>query len=105
MYRPGIVMLLSLFSFSCLAQNDLKLWYTKPAAAWNEALPLGNGKLATMVYGGVEKENLQLNEETIWTGAPHNNLNDSMRYVIPELRRLLFEKKYGAAQQLSAASL
>lgn len=96
-----ILVFLLPFIINCSAQNNLKLWYTKPAAGWDEALPLGNGKLATMVFGNVEKEHLQLNEETIWTGSPHNNLNDSMRFVIPELRKLLFEKKYAEAQQLS----
>src|SRR5690348_10740233 len=95
------LLLLCFAAYQGIAQDGLQLWYTKPAAEWNEALPLGNGKLATMVFGGVEKEHLQLNEGTIWTGSPHNNLNDSMRYVIPELRKLLFAKEYGAAQQLS----
>src|SRR6478609_5948442 len=101
MMRRGFIFFLGLLAVNSFAQKDMRLWYKQPASAWEEALPLGNGKLATMIFGDVEKEHLQLNEETIWTGAPHNNLNDSMRYVIPELRRLLFEKKYGAAQQLS----
>jgi alpha-L-fucosidase 2 len=101
MMRCGFIFFLCLLAVNSFAQKDMRLWYKQPASAWEEALPLGNGKLATMIFGDVEKDHLQLNEETIWAGAPHNNLNDSMRYVIPELRRLLFEKKYGAAQQLS----
>lgn len=84
-----------------MAQNDLKLWYTQPAASWNEALPIGNGRLAGMVFGNHTTEQIQLNEETIWTGSPHNNINSSMQQVVPELRNLLFEKKYAAAQKLS----
>jgi len=81
--------------------NDLKLWYRQPAVTWNEALPVGNGRLAAMVFGNPAMEQLQLNEETIWTGQPHNNVIDSHSVVIPQLRQLLFEKKYVAAQALS----
>src|SRR5262245_8206151 len=92
-------------SFSCAflsaQQKDLKLWYTTPAANWNEALPIGNGKLAAMVFGDPAIEQFQLNEETIWAGSPHNNINDGMREVVPELRRLLFTKNYIEAQKLS----
>ncbi len=81
--------------------NELKLWYNKPAATWNEALPIGNGRLAAMVFGNPAMEQLQLNEETIWTGQPHNNVVDSHAMVIPQLRELLFDKKYAEAQHLS----
>lgn len=84
-----------------MAQNDLKLWYTQPASNWNEALPVGNGRLAAMVFGNHITEQIQLNEETIWSGSPHNNINESMQQVVPELRKLLFEKKYAEAQKLS----
>ena len=87
--------------FSCYGQNENKLWYNRPAASWNEALPIGNGKLAAMVFGGTGTEQLQLNEETIWTGSPYNNINEDMRNVVPELRKLLLEKKYAEAQKLS----
>lgn len=56
---------LGIFSLTATAQNDLKLWYDKPAAIWNEALPLGNGRLGAMVFGDPAVERLQLNEETI----------------------------------------
>ena len=56
------------------AQQGLKLWYKQPAANWNEALPIGNGKLAAMVFGQASHERLQLNEESIWAGGPHNNI-------------------------------
>ena len=84
-----------------MAQNDLRLWYTQPASNWNEALPIGNGRLAAIVFGKHTTEQIQLNEETIWTGSPHNNINSNMQQVVPELRNLLFEKKYDAAQKLS----
>ncbi len=96
-----IIFAVCLCSFTGFAQQNLKLWYDKPAGNWNEALPIGNGRLAAMVFGGAGKEQLQLNEETIWTGQPHNNILDSQGIVIPELRKLLFEKKYAEAQALS----
>ncbi|MBI5471309.1 MAG: glycoside hydrolase family 95 protein [Ignavibacteriae bacterium] len=90
------------------AQNSdgaLKLWYRQPAETWNEALPIGNGRLAAMVFGNPAMERLQLNEETIWTGQPHNNIVESHSLVIPQLRRLLFEKKYAQAQALANEKL
>ena len=54
---------------------DLKLWYRQPATAWVEALPIGNGRLAAMVFGGVERERLQLNEDTLWAGGPYDPAN------------------------------
>lgn len=54
---------------------DLKLKYEREAELWVEALPIGNGRLGAMVYGGVQHEELQLNEETVWGGSPHNNVN------------------------------
>ena len=104
----------STFIFLCLMTGsiavfsqsaDSKLWYNKPAETWNEALPIGNGRLAAMVFGGAATEHLQMNEETIWTGKPHNNIVDSHGLVIPQLRKLLFEKKYAEAQALSKASI
>ncbi|MFT3679910.1 MAG: glycoside hydrolase family 95 protein [Ferruginibacter sp.] len=82
-------------------KKDLKLWYKQPAASWNEALPIGNGRLAAMLFGNPAMEQLQFNEETIWTGQPHNNIVDSHSLVIPQLRKLLFEGKYSEAQALS----
>ncbi|RYY25291.1 MAG: glycoside hydrolase family 95 protein [Sphingobacteriaceae bacterium] len=83
------------------SQTPLKLWYNKPATNWNEALPIGNGRLAAMVFGGPNKEQLQLNEETVWAGGPHNNVNADDKTVVPELRKLINEKKYTQAQALA----
>src|SRR5690625_6675414 len=55
------------------------LWYTEPAADWLGALPVGNGRLGAMVHGGVEREVLQLNEDTVWAGGPRNNLAPRLR--------------------------
>ena len=55
------------------AQENLKLWYEQPAKLWEEALPIGNGHLGAMVFGGVENELIQLNEGTLWSGGPQKN--------------------------------
>ena len=88
-------------SFQSFAQQNLKLWYTKPAANWNEALPIGNGRLAAMIYGQTANEQVQLNEETVWAGGPHNNVNPDAKSVVPELRKLITEKKFVEAQALA----
>ena len=57
-------------------ENDnLKLWYEQPASVWEEALPIGNGRLGAMVYGGKSTDHIQFNEETLWTGGPHDYSN------------------------------
>ena len=53
-----------------LMAKDLRLWYNQPAHIWQEAVPLGNGRMGAMVYGGTDKEEIQLNEETFWSGSP-----------------------------------
>lgn len=82
------------------AQN-YKLWYDKPAQVWTEALPLGNGRLGAMVFGNPGMEQLQLNEETIWAGAPNNNANPNALEYIPKVRELVFAGKYLEAQTLA----
>lgn len=92
---------LMLTVFSVSAQRGLKLWYNKPAGNWNEALPIGNGRLAGMIFGNPGTERIQLNEETVWAGGPHNNVNPDARQVIPQLRKLIDNKKYVEAQALA----
>ncbi|GAB4413985.1 MAG: glycoside hydrolase family 95 protein [Bacteroidia bacterium] len=84
---------------------DLRLWYDRPAAIWEEALPLGNGRIGAMAYGGTAHETLQLNEETVWAGGPNNNINPRTAAAIPELRRLLAAGQYGEAQALANAEV
>lgn len=72
------------------ADAPLTLWYRAPAASWNEALPVGNGRLGAMVFGGVEQEHLQLNEETWWSGGPYDPVVKGAATALPEIRRLLF---------------
>lgn len=87
---------------NCAAQDDslMKLWYTRPAKQWVEALPVGNGRLGAMVYGDPAKEIIQLNENTVWAGQPYRNDNPDSREALPEVRRLIFEGKVKEAQDL-----
>jgi len=76
------------------------LWYDKPAGRWTEALPVGNGRLGAMVYGGIEEEIIQFNEETLWTGQPHDYSNKGAHEVLSELRQLLWAGKQNEAHKL-----
>lgn len=79
---------------------SLVLWYDKPASDWNEALPIGNGRLGAMVYGGLQEEIIQFNEETLWSGQPHNYDHEGAHEVLDELRQLLWEGKQAEAHKL-----
>ena len=82
--------------------KENRLWYDQPAKDWNEALPLGNGRLGMMVYGGVAEERVQLNEETFWSGWEDDGSSDDPETLahLDEMRRLVFEGRYSEAQQL-----
>ncbi len=80
--------------------NDLALWYARPAEQWVEALPIGNGRLGAMVFGGVGSERLQLNEDTLWSGASRDWDNPHAREVLPEVRRLVTAGDYLGADAL-----
>ena len=82
--------------------QPLAMWYRQPAASWIQALPIGNGRLGAMVYGGVNREWLQLNEDTVWSGRPIDNNNPNGPAVLEQARRLMFENKYAEAQKLIA---
>ena len=79
----------------------LLLWYRQPAAVWTEALPVGNGRIGAMIFGGVSQERLQLNEDTLWSGGPYDPVNPRAHDALPEVRRLIFEKRYAEAQALA----
>jgi alpha-L-fucosidase 2 len=95
-------------------QNRWKIWHREPAPieppttnawqnspGWVRALPIGNGKLGAMIYGGTEEERIQLNEKSVWSGHPQEADNPDAPRYLPEIRRLLFEGKYAQAQQLA----
>ena len=89
----------AVFCFVMSAQNH-RLWYAQPATHWLEALPVGNSHLGAMVYGGTDTEEIQLNEETFWSGSPHANNSKESLENLQEVRRLIFEGKEYQASKL-----
>jgi alpha-L-fucosidase 2 len=108
----GLILLnLTLFLATGLSVNgrpsdqDLKIWTNKPAEDWNEAYPVGNGQLGAMIFGGIEKERLQLNEESVWTGEPRWDANPNALKALPQVRKLLFEGRYNEAEKLAQKNI
>jgi alpha-L-fucosidase 2 len=85
--------------------RQLVLWYEKPAARWVEALPVGNGRLGAMVFGGMSSERLQLNEDTLHAGGPYDPNNPDALAALPEARRLILEGRYQEAHDLVGARM
>ena len=77
---------------SSAQSEDVSLWYEQPATSWTEALPLGNGRLGCMVFGGVARERIQLNEDSLWSGGPQDADNREAFIHLQEVRDLLAEK-------------
>ena len=95
--------LLVLISVVCslpLAAQDYTLWYDKPAAHWLEALPVGNSQMGAMIYGGTDTEEIQLNEETFWSGSPHDNDSPAAKAHLQEVRDSIFAGKEEAAHKI-----
>ena len=82
--------------------EPLSLWYRQPASprVWTEALPVGNGRIGAMVFGGVNQERLQLNEDTLWGGGPYDPVNTNALAALPQVRQLVFDGKYREAGSL-----
>ncbi len=80
--------------------NDQRLWYDAPATCWLEALPLGNSRMGAMVFGGTDTEQIQLNEETFWSGGPHNNNSSTSLRYLTEVRSLIFDGKEKEAENI-----
>jgi alpha-L-fucosidase 2 len=99
------IFLATLITFKMAYAAELKLWYEQPARTWEEALPIGNGRLGAMVFGGTEKETIQLNEDTFWAGGPHNNLNPAARNALPEIRRLIASGNHAQASALAEKTI
>jgi len=98
--------ILSVFQNSCEKKSEnqtseLKLWYQKPAAIWEEALPVGNGRLGGMVFGNPVNERIQLNEESLWAGSKINNNNKNALKILPELQKTLFMGRYKDALKMA----
>lgn len=87
------------------AEAEWKLWYKQPASRWEEALPVGNGRIGGMIYGGVKQELIALNEDTLWSGFPRDTQNyDALRHL-KKARELIFSGKYKEAEQLVEAKM
>lgn len=83
-------------------QNEnLKLWYEQPASVWVEALPVGNGRLGAMIYGGAAKDHIQFNEETLWTGSPHDYSNEGASLYLGRIRELIWKGEQKEAEKLA----
>ena len=95
-----LTMLSAVQLFAKEADNTERLWYARPATHWLEALPIGNSRMGAMIYGGTDTEEIQLNEETFWSGEPYNNNSKESLEYLPEVRRLIFEGKEGKAARL-----
>ncbi len=86
-------------------KNAMTLWYRRPASKWLEALPIGNGRLGAMVFGKVGQERIQLNEESLWSGGPHDWTNPKALDALPKVRKLLFEGKVVQAKRLAGETM
>ena len=80
--------------------NTEKLWYDKPATIWLEALPIGNGRLGGMIYGGTKSEQIQLNEASFWSGGPHNNNSSTSKNFLEQVRTLIFNGQESEAEKI-----
>jgi len=90
---------------SAIRKSDLRLVYREPAKDWNEALPIGNGRLGGMVFGDPRDERVQLNEDSLWYGGPRDRNNPDAKTHLPEIRRLIFEGKLQEAERLAVLAL
>ncbi len=85
--------------------SSAELWYRRAATEWTEALPLGNGRLGAMVFGGVGREELQLNEATLWSGGPHQPTNPEALPHLQAVRDHVFAGRYADAHALVQSKL
>lgn len=101
MKKSLLFAVVTMVSLTCCSQKqELKLWYDAPARQWTDALPLGNGRLGAMVFGTPAQERIQINEETIWGGGPHNNVNYAAKDGLEQIRQALWEGRRSDAQAL-----
>ncbi len=105
LFKWTFAILISVTCSGMNAQNKQILWYDKPAQYWEEALPLGNGRLGAMVYGNPINEEIQLNEETVSAGAPYKNYNPDARGALSTIRQLIFDGKYPEAEKMAGEKI
>ncbi len=105
MYRILFICVLTVFFILPLFaenSNPMQLWYRHPAAEWTDALPIGNGRLGAMVFGGVDDDRIQLNEDTMWSGHPIERATPGAKQALGKARKLLFDGKYVEAENVIA---
>jgi len=90
-----------LFSARGADPAPLLIWFAQPATQWNNALPIGNGTMGAMIFGGVSDERIQFNEDTLWTGEPHDYVRAGAREQLPKIRQLLFDGQAKEAERLA----
>ena len=93
-----VLAVLAVFLQGGTADAAQRLWYERPATEWVQALPVGNGRLGAMVFGGINLERIQLNEDTLWAGGPYNPANPDARAALPTIRALIAEGRHAEAQ-------
>jgi len=94
-----IIVLMPIFSINAFS-NPLMLWYSQPAREWTESLPVGNGRLGAMVFGAIDSEHIQLNENTLWSGKQNTFDRVGAYHNLPKVRQLLFEGQYTEAEKI-----
>ncbi|MCX6237642.1 MAG: glycoside hydrolase family 95 protein [Bacteroidia bacterium] len=100
----GVLLSVIIYSINCSGESlpkSLKLWYSQPATIWEEALPIGNGRLGAMIFGGTTEEHIQFNEETLWTGAPHDYSHEGASQYLGQIRELIWQGKQKEAEALA----
>lgn len=103
---PCFLFLLLAFATHAQNKSGLKLWYNHPSGdTWENAVPIGNGRLGAMIYGNVDKEIIQLNEHTVWSGGPNRNDNPAALASLPEIRKLIWEGKQKEAEKLAQETI
>lgn len=100
MKRLALAIIAAVSAAATLTAQENILKFSRPAAYWEEAVPVGNGRIGAMVYGDPFREEIQLNEETVWQGSPYNNHNPEALGALSLMRSLIFEGRYAEAQQL-----
>ena len=98
--KTRILAVTALLAASAASASEFVMAYDEPAATWNEALPLGNGRLGAMVFGGIGAERLQLNEDTLWDGTPSYMLQPKLKALVPRIQKLIFDGKEQEAVDL-----
>jgi len=99
-----IIAFLAIYAIACSTNKskstETDIWFNKPATTWNEAIPIGNGTLGGMVYGGIKSDTIKINEETLWSGGPRDLQNHKAIKYLPEIRQLLLDGKNKKAEKL-----